>query len=65
MNCYRREPTLKDLLSDPIIEAVMEADGVDRYELETMLKEVGGKLDAARGMRFWAPWPAGPQHLSI
>ena len=32
------EPTLDDLLSEPIILALMEADGVTRYDLETMLR---------------------------
>ena len=31
------EPTLDELLSEPIIRAVMDADGVDRSELEAML----------------------------
>jgi hypothetical protein len=32
-----REPTLKELLSEPIIRALMEADGVDPEEFEAML----------------------------
>jgi hypothetical protein len=34
------EPTLEDILSDPIIKAVMSADGVDPRELAAMLREV-------------------------
>ena len=30
MNWCHREPTLDEILSEPIIRAVMEADGVDR-----------------------------------
>ena len=39
MNCHR-EPTLNGILSDPIVRAVMEADGVNPLELEGMLREV-------------------------
>jgi len=34
------EPTLEEILSDPIFRAMMDADGVDPDELETMLREV-------------------------
>ena len=34
MHWWHREPTLKDMLSDSIVRAVMEADGVDPQELE-------------------------------
>jgi hypothetical protein len=43
MNCHR-EPTLNGLLSDPIVRAVMEADGVNPLELEEMLRRVGQRL---------------------
>jgi hypothetical protein len=32
------EPTLKELLSEPIIRALMDADGVDPEDLEAMLR---------------------------
>jgi hypothetical protein len=51
MNWYRREPTLKDILSDSIISAVMEANGVDPHELEAMLKEVGRTVRALPAAR--------------
>ena len=35
-----REPTLTEALSDPIVQAVMRADGVDRHELKAMLLSV-------------------------
>ena len=41
MNCCYREPTLNGILSDPIVRAVMEADGVNPHELEVMLRRVG------------------------
>ncbi|MEA3026953.1 MAG: hypothetical protein QOF91_2238 [Alphaproteobacteria bacterium] len=34
------EPTLDEILSDPVIEAVMEADGVDPGEVETLVRRV-------------------------
>jgi hypothetical protein len=47
--CHR-EPTLKEALSDPLIHAVMAADGVDATELEALLTSVARKLarDPAR-----------------
>jgi hypothetical protein len=38
-----REPSLSEMLSDPIVKALMEADGVERGELEAMLREVAAK----------------------
>jgi hypothetical protein len=65
MNWYRREPRLEDMLSDPIVVALMDADGVDPHELEAMLRDVGRTLGANRGARSWGPWPAGSHHLAI
>ena len=39
ITCHE-EPTLDEMLSDPVIEAVMEADGVDPGEVETLLRRV-------------------------
>jgi hypothetical protein len=44
MNWYHREPTLDEMLSDSIIRAVMEADGVDPQELAVMLRQLGRSL---------------------
>lgn len=41
-----REPTLKDILSDPIIMVVMKADGVDPQQLEATLREMAPGLRA-------------------
>jgi len=49
MRRSRCEPTIRDLLSDPIIQAVMEADGVDPDELEADLSETA--LVLSRGSR--------------
>jgi hypothetical protein len=45
-----QEPTLKEILSDAIVEAMMEADRVDPYELEAMLTEVARNRE--HGMPF-------------
>jgi hypothetical protein len=45
--CHR-EPKLSDILSDTIIRAVMEADGVDPHELEAMLRRVARDSRAIR-----------------
>jgi hypothetical protein len=37
---YCREPSLEDILSDPIVKAVIDADGVDTNELNAMLRGV-------------------------
>jgi len=39
MNCCRGEPRLLDALSDPIVQAVMAADGVDPEALRSSLRE--------------------------
>jgi hypothetical protein len=38
------EPTLSDILSEPIVRALMEADGVDPRELDVMLRSVAAAL---------------------
>jgi hypothetical protein len=34
------EPTISEILSDPIVRALMDADGVDPGELEAALRSV-------------------------
>ncbi|MGE5162519.1 MAG: hypothetical protein ACM3IH_00655 [Sphingobacteriales bacterium] len=52
MTCYR-EPSLEDILSDPITQAVISADGVDPGQLNTMLRCVAQKRRSAEaGQRF-------------
>jgi hypothetical protein len=43
------EPTLEEILSDPIVEAVMQADDVDPNELDAMLGDIASRLRAADG----------------
>jgi len=40
---YWREPSLEDILSDPIVKAVIDADDVDTNELDAMLRRVAHK----------------------
>ena len=35
-----QEPTLEEILSDPITRAVMRADGVDQHQFGAMLRRV-------------------------
>jgi hypothetical protein len=44
MNWCHREPTLDEILSDSIVIAVMEADGIDPQELSTTLRQLGRQL---------------------
>ena len=49
MIVWYREPTLNEMLSDPLIETLMRADGVDLKTLRPMLCEVAQGLSDARG----------------
>jgi hypothetical protein len=40
MRWYNREPTLEEILSEPIFKALMKADRIDPHELQSMLKQV-------------------------
>ena len=42
-----REPSLQDILSDRITQAVISADGVDTGELDAMLRQVAQKRCSA------------------
>ncbi len=42
------EPTLQELLDDPVIEAIMARDGVQRDELVKLIFEVRNKLLSRR-----------------
>jgi hypothetical protein len=53
MRWYDREPTLEDILSDPIVRAVMAADGVDARKLEATLREIAiDRRAALRAERY-------------
>lgn len=44
------EPTIRELLNDPVIEAVMARDGVARSDLVLLIDEVRGRLER-QGLR--------------
>ena len=44
------ETTVRELLADPIVWLVMEADGVSRVQLEVLLKTVAGKVGERSSM---------------
>jgi hypothetical protein len=47
MSSHCREPRLEEM-ADPIVKAVMEADGVDLRELEAELQQTATLLHATR-----------------
>ena len=53
MNVCYGEATLTDTLADPLIAAMMAADGVDARELEITLRGVARDLER-RWQRAWA-----------
>ena len=56
----QREPTLKEILSDSIVTALMSADGVDPLELEAMLTQINRKLKSPRQTGRWGNWSCRP-----
>ena len=48
MNCRRREAPLEEIFSDPVVRAMMEADGVNPHEPAIMLQQVAQRLATAR-----------------
>jgi hypothetical protein len=58
MHWCHREPTLKDMLADSIVKAVMAADGVDPLELEAMMAQIGRSSSRVRHTRWSVPWTA-------
>jgi hypothetical protein len=51
MHWCDREPSLEDMLSDPIVKVVTAADGVDARKLEAALREMAKPARrAARGL---------------
>jgi len=50
------EPSLNEMLSDPLIEIVMRADGVDPQQLRPALQRIARGLRRSRGA---TPEPCG------
>ena len=38
-----QQPDLAEMLEEPVVQLVMERDGVSREELETLIAEVGAR----------------------
>ena len=58
MDNYFRDPTLVELLSDPLTHAVMQADHVNPQELENLLRDLARRradslANASSGQRFY------------
>ena len=54
MTASFRDPTLAELLDDPITRAVMRADGVNPQELETSLRELAARrAEQVESTRRW------------
>ena len=53
----RQEPTLDDLLNDPIVQILMRRDAVERWKLEEMIARVrrNRRAEAERLGGHWFP----------
>jgi hypothetical protein len=60
-----REPTLDEILSDSIAEAVMRADSVDRNALDAMLRDIAQHIQASHLTRLAAGRRGGQQAHTI
>jgi hypothetical protein len=60
MSWRHLEPRLEDMLADSIVKAVMEADGVDPRELETIFHQIAAHLRAIKARSQ----PSGAVHES-
>jgi hypothetical protein len=74
----RQDPTLEELLGDPLIQAALRADHVDPAALRTLFGAVAGRVAASRALepartaaakppadRRAAPWGAGALPLPL
>jgi hypothetical protein len=48
MILWQREPTLNEMLADPLIKLLMRADGVDAETLRPQLNAVARKLQGSK-----------------
>jgi hypothetical protein len=49
MRSYRSDPTLAEVLSDPIVKALMAADKVAPEELQHSLRRIAGSIGSRHG----------------
>jgi hypothetical protein len=45
--CAFKEPTLDELLDDPMTVAVMRRDGIDRHRFEALVREAASRIARA------------------
>ena len=45
MNCHPCDPSLSEALADPLVHAVMAADGVDPRQLAVELRAMAARLN--------------------
>jgi hypothetical protein len=55
MSWRHREPTLDEMLSDPIVRSLMRADGVDRMGLEIMVRHIAAEQAGEWWLGFHGP----------
>jgi hypothetical protein len=55
MNCHGSNPTLSEALADPLVRAVMAADGVDPRQLAAELRAVAARLNRFDGSHVANP----------
>ena len=53
-----REPSLGDTLEDPVVQAIMAADGVDPAALRTLMRETARKIELGAGFAAKGPYKA-------
>jgi len=47
MSCPRREPSLADAMADPLVQALMLADGVHPAKLRALMRETARRIELA------------------
>jgi hypothetical protein len=57
MTSYFRDPTLAELLSDPMTRAVMRADGVNPQELEASFRDLAARHTESSAGAAQGWWP--------
>lgn len=55
MYCQSWEPSLSEALADPIVRAMMKADGVDPSVLEADLRRIAQAIDGKSAPRAQVP----------
>jgi hypothetical protein len=58
MTCTFTEPTLDDLLADPLVQMVMRSDGLSRGFVRELMETARQTLARAKGIKpnVYLPW---------